>query len=240
MPTLFISDLHLDPQRPAIVDLFDSFLQRQAMQADALYILGDLFEAWIGDDDDSVLAQHVAQSLSKLAQQSVPVYFIHGNRDFLLGETYANACQMQLLAEAEVIDLYGQPTLIMHGDTLCTDDVEYQAFRTQARSTAWQQQMLALPLAQRREQARQLRQQSQVATRVKGEEITDVNQDTVVQIMREHRVRQLIHGHTHRPAQHAFEFDGVVAERIVLGDWYEQGSVLVCDQQGCRLQGLGQ
>ena len=238
MPTLFISDLHLDGQRPAIVELFSHFLQQQATQADALYILGDLFEAWIGDDDDSELAQHVAQSLSKLNQDAVPVYFIHGNRDFLLGQDYAVACQMQLLNEAVVIDLYGQPTLVMHGDTLCTDDVEYQVFRTQARSAAWQQHMLALSLEQRREQARQLRQQSQQATRLKAEDITDVNQAAVEQAMREQRVQHLIHGHTHRPAQHDFQLDGKAAQRIVLGEWYEQGSVLVCDEHGCRLQGL--
>lgn len=238
MATLFISDLHLDPQRPAITTLFLDFLKRRAAKAEALYILGDLFEAWIGDDDDAQLGREVASALSDLTAQGVAVYLVHGNRDFLLGERFAASSGVQLLPETTVIDLYGTPTLIMHGDTLCTDDVAYQAFRAQVRSPQWQSQLLTRPLAERRQIARQLREGSQQATRQKASEITDVNPDAVVRTMREHGVYRLIHGHTHRPATHELLIDGRPAQRIVLGDWYEQGSVLSCDTGGCRLEGL--
>lgn len=237
-PTLFISDLHLDPRRPAITTLFQRFLTERASAAGALYILGDLFEAWIGDDDDSALAADIASALSALSRRGVPVYFVHGNRDFLLGERYAAACGMTLLAETTVIDLYGTPTLLMHGDTLCTDDVAYQAFRTQVRSPLWQAAMLSKPLAERRALAAQLRSESAQATQQKGEYIMDANADTVRHVLRAHGVQRLIHGHTHRPAVHHFDLDGAPAERIVLGDWYEQGSVLCCDTDGLCLETL--
>lgn len=236
--TLFISDLHLDQQRPAITELFLNFLREQASRCEALYILGDLFEAWVGDDDDSELAATVASGLRQLAENSVAVHFIHGNRDFLLGERYAGFCQMNLLPESAVIDLYGQPTLIMHGDTLCSDDVEYQQFRVKARSPEWQQQMLALPLPQRRQLAQQMRAESQHAMAQKAEDIMDVNPQTVTQAMVGWQVQRLIHGHTHRPAIHPLTIDGQTAQRIVLGDWYDHGSVLSVTAQGCQLQGL--
>lgn len=238
MTTLFISDLHLDPTRPAVTTLFLEFLQQRATAAMALYILGDLFEAWIGDDNDEDLGIEVASALKALTQQGTPVYFIHGNRDFLLGEDFAAASGIQLLPESKVIELYGIPTLIMHGDILCTDDVEYQLFRAKVRSREWQTQLLARSLAERRQIAKQLRDGSQKATRQKPAEITDVAPKTVIRVMREHGVRHLIHGHTHRPAIHRFNIDGEPAQRIVLGDWYEQGSVLSCDPTGCRLEGL--
>lgn len=238
MATLFISDLHLDPQRPAITRLFLDFLERRAAQAEALYILGDLFEAWIGDDDDSDLGKQVASALKSLNRKGVPVCLMHGNRDFLLGEDFAAAGAVQLLPEALVIDLYHTPTLIMHGDSLCTDDVEYQAFRAQVRSPQWQARILALPLAQRRSLAHQLRNDSQTALREKAIEITDVNQDAVIRAMETYHVRRLIHGHTHRPGIHQLMIGGLPAQRIVLGDWYEQGSVLSCAARGCRLQRL--
>ncbi len=238
MATLFISDLHLDPERPEITALFRDFLRQRAAAAEALYILGDLFEAWIGDDDDAALGQEVAAALKALTRQGVAVAFIHGNRDFLIGESFAAAANARLLAEAVVIDLYGVPTLIMHGDTLCTDDVEYQKFRAQVRSPQWRAQLLSRPLAERRAIARQLRETSREATRVKAEDITDVNPAAVAQAMREHGVRRLIHGHTHRPAVHEFMLDGAPAQRIVLGDWYEQGSLVECDAGGCRLEQL--
>lgn len=237
MTTLFISDLHLDAERPAITALFLDFLKQRATAVEALYVLGDLFEAWIGDDDDTEPGPAVAAAFKALSGR-VPVYFMHGNRDFLLGEGFAAASGMQLLPETRMIDLYGVPTLIMHGDTLCTDDVEYQAFRAQVRSPAWQAGILTRPLAERRQLARQLRADSLRVTREKGLEITDVNPQTVKETMRAHGVRQLIHGHTHRPAIHEFTLDGEPARRIVLGDWYDQGSVLVCNPQGCRLEGL--
>ena len=238
MSTLFISDLHLDPNRPAISALLFHFLEQRARTADALYILGDLFEAWIGDDDDAPLANDVAQALATLAANGVPVYFVHGNRDFLLGADYANRAGLTLLAETAVIDLYGTPTLIMHGDTLCTDDTGYQAFRAKVRDPVWQRQVLVLPLAQRRAMASQLRETSRAATRLKPEDITDVNPQAVTAALRQHGVRRLIHGHTHRPACHHVALDDATAERWVLGDWYDQGSLLECSPQGCQLHPL--
>jgi UDP-2,3-diacylglucosamine hydrolase len=226
MSTLFISDLHLDESRPQIVELFERFLATDARGADALYVLGDLFESWIGDDDDAPLAQRVGRALHELRDSGVPIYFTHGNRDFLLGTQYADRTGMQLLDESTVIDLQGEPTLVMHGDTLCIDDIEYQKFRALVRDSEWQRQFLAKPLAERRAFAAQARGESRKQTALKAAEIMDVNQVAVESAMRAQRVRRLIHGHTHRPATHRFELDGQAAERIVLGDWYEQSSVL--------------
>lgn len=237
MYTLFISDLHLDPRRPETTAAFRDFITRRAVQADALYILGDLFEAWIGDDDDAPIATEVAETLAALER---PVYFAHGNRDFLLGADYAARCNMALLGEETVIDLHGRPTLLMHGDSLCTDDEDYQRFRVQCRQSAWQRQVLALPLEQRRAMAGRIRELSVAATRIKAEDITDVNPDAVRDAMQRHGVDRLIHGHTHRPAVHRFELaGGSIGERWVLGDWYDQGSALVCDAAGCRVEGIG-
>jgi len=226
MATLFISDLHLDETRPQIVDLFVRFLADEARKADALYILGDLFESWIGDDDDAPLATRIAHALRSLRDSGVPIYFMHGNRDFLLGAEYAKRAGMELLADPTIVELDGERTLLMHGDTLCTDDVEYQKFRGLVRNPAWQQQFLAKPLAERRAFAAQARGESRKQTAMKAAEIMDVNQCAVESVMRTHGVRRLIHGHTHRPAKHRFDLDGQAAERIVLGDWYEQSSVL--------------
>ncbi len=235
MATLFISDLHLDLQRPAIIQLFLDFLKQQAISAEALYILGDLFEVWIGDDENSTLGHMVTMAFKALGESGVPVYLLHGNRDFLLGESFAAVSDIQLLPEAKVIDLYGTPTLVMHGDTLCTDDIEYQAFRAQVRTPEWQARVLSLPLSQRRIMATQLRDTSLQAIRKKTAGITDVNAEAVVCAMRTHGVYRLIHGHTHRPHIHEWQLDGRVAQRIVLGDWYARGSVLYCDATGCRL-----
>jgi len=226
MATLFISDLHLDETRPQIVDLFVRFLADEARKADALYILGDLFESWIGDDDDAPLATRIAHALRSLRDSGVPIYFMHGNRDFLLGAEYAKRAGMELLADPTIVELDGERTLLMHGDTLCTDDVEYQKFRGLVRNPAWQQQFLAKPLAERRAFAAQARGESRKQTAMKAAEIMDVNQGAVESAMRTHGVRRLIHGHTHRPATHRFDLDGQAAERIVLGDWFEQSSVL--------------
>jgi len=238
MATLFISDLHLEPTRPGITALFLAFLEQRARQAEALYILGDLFEAWIGDDDDNELGSTVAAGLRALTDSGVPAYFLHGNRDFLLGERFAAVSGMQLLPESKVIELTGEPALLMHGDTLCTDDVEYQTFRAQVRNPAWQARMLALPLGQRRALAGQLRETSRQATQQKAADITDVNRDEVNRVMREHQVGRLIHGHTHRPALHEWTLDRRPMRRAVLGDWYAQGSVLCCDAVGWRLESL--
>jgi UDP-2,3-diacylglucosamine hydrolase len=226
MSTLFISDLHLDAARPHIVELFTRFVAGDARQTDALYILGDLFESWIGDDDDSPLALQVAQSLYALKQSGVPVFFMHGNRDFLLGQDYAQRAGMTLLDDPTVIEFDGEPTLLMHGDTLCTDDTAYQEFRAVVRNPDWQKQFRARSLSERHAFAAQARAESVKHTAGAKPEIMDVNQAAVLGEMRRRGVRTLIHGHTHRPAAHRFEFDGQSAERIVLGDWYEQSSVL--------------
>lgn len=238
MTTLFISDLHLDPERPAITRLFEAFLAGEARRAESLYILGDLFEAWVGDDDDSPLAAGVSQGLSGLAATGVPVYLMHGNRDFLIGDGYAGRCGAELLPDPTVIDLHGEPTLLMHGDTLCTDDVDYQRWREQAHSREWQEEFLSRPLAERRAFAAEARRRSREHQAGAAEAIMDVNPDAVIRAMAEHGVRRLIHGHTHRPAVHALSLAGEPAERIVLGDWYEQGSVLRCDESGCLLETL--
>ena len=226
MPTFFISDLHLDESRPDIVDQFERFLAGEARGADALYILGDLFESWIGDDDDSQLADRVARALRALRDSGVPIYFMRGNRDFVLGKKYADRAGMTILEDPTVIDLHGAPVLLMHGDTLCTDDIDYQKFRRLMHNRVFQRIALAMPLRWRRAFATNLRGQSQKYVSAKREEIMDVNQAAVESAMREHGVKLLIHGHTHRPATHRLDLDNQTAERIVLGDWYEQSSVL--------------
>jgi len=243
MATLFISDLHLDPERPGITRLFGAFLDGEARRADALYILGDLFEAWVGDDDPSDTGRFVGERLAALAAAGVPVHFMHGNRDFLLGEDYARRTGMVLLQDPTVVRVHGRRALLMHGDTLCTGDTAYQQFRAQTRDPAWQQAFLAQPLEARLAFARQARAASQARQgelRESGrmETITDVTPAAVDAAFRAHDVDLMIHGHTHRPAVHALEVDGSVRTRVVLGDWYEQGSVLRVDAAGMRLESL--
>ena len=238
MSTFFISDLHLDEARPHIVELFEHFLANEARRAEALYILGDLFEAWIGDDDDAPLPARVASALSALNDSGVPIYFIAGNRDFLLGEDYAQRAGMTILDDGAIVDPYGTQTLLMHGDTLCTDDTAYLAFRKQVRDPSWQRQFLSQPLAARRAFAQQARSASREHTAQTAMAIMDVNQGAVEAALRDAHVARMIHGHTHRPAIHDFELDGVPAQRIVLGDWYEQGSVLHVDGGAIELTGL--
>jgi UDP-2,3-diacylglucosamine hydrolase len=239
MATLFISDLHLDPSRPDITRLFGEFIDGEARQADALFILGDLFEAWVGDDDPSEPGAFAARGLKALADSGVPVHFIRGNRDFLVGEDYARRAGMAILPDPAVVVLYGRPTLLMHGDLLCTDDTAYQQFRAQTRDPAWQAQFLAQPLPARlafAQQARAASQARQGELRDAGtmETITDVAPRTVAELFARYGIDTLIHGHTHRPAVH--EFDG--KRRIVLGDWYTQGSVLRVDADGIQLSSL--
>ncbi len=236
--TLFISDLHLDPERPAVTQLFLEFLAGRASSADALYILGDLFEAWIGDDDRGAMNDAVCHGLKACTEAGTPVFVMHGNRDFLLGAAFAERCGCSLLEDPSGIDLYGTPTLLMHGDLLCTDDTEYLNFRDRVRHPGWQQALLSKPLQERRLMAREMRASSREQTRGKAESIMDVNADAVERVMTAHHVQRLIHGHTHRPAIHDLEVAGQAAQRIVLGDWYEQGSVLVCSPAGCELQGI--
>jgi len=236
--TLFISDLHLDDSRPAITRLFVEFLHAEVVAAEALYILGDLFEAWIGDDAADALATEVAGALADLHARGVPCHFMHGNRDFLIGDAWARQARLTLLPDPSVVPVAGENVLLMHGDTLCTDDVAYQAFRAESHAPAWQRGFLARPLAERRAFAAQARAESMRHTRSVDETITDVNDAAVRTAMREHGVRTLIHGHTHRPAVHEFTLDGAAARRIVLGDWYAQGSVLRADAGGLRLSVL--
>ena len=242
MTTLFISDLHLDPERPEIARLFGDFIDGEARGADALYILGDLFEAWVGDDDPSELGVLVAAKLRALSDSGVPVHFQHGNRDFLIGREFARRAGATLLPEHAVTMLYGKPVLLMHGDTLCTDDLAYQAFRAQTRNPAWRAQFLAQPLAARvafAAQARAASQQRQQAMkqddRAQFETVTDVSPVAVRETFARYGVDTIIHGHTHRPAMHEIDVEGRACRRIVLGDWYTQGSVLRVDAQGMRL-----
>ena len=239
MTTLFISDLHLDPERPAITELFGRFIDDEARGADALYILGDLFEAWVGDDDPSDTGAFVAGKLRGLHEAGVPVHFIRGNRDFLLGEDYARRAGMAILPDPAVVMLYGKPVLLMHGDLLCTDDVAYQQFRAQTRDPRWQAQFLAQPLAARLAFAQQARaaskaHQSGLQAQGQMESITDASPDTVEATFARHGIDRIIHGHTHRPKVH--EIGG--GTRIVLGDWYEQGSVLRVDREGFGLSAI--
>jgi UDP-2,3-diacylglucosamine hydrolase len=226
MSTLFVSDLHLDPARPAATRAFVALLRGPARAADALYILGDLFEAWLGDDDDSPLGAEVADELAALASAGMPVAFIRGNRDFLLGHAWAARCGMRLIPDPTVIDLYGEPTLLLHGDLLCTDDAGYQAFRRQVRDPLWQAAFLAQPLDARRAFAAQARAASGEHQNAVGERITDVAGDTVAATFRRYGLNRMIHGHTHRPAVHQLVVDGRSCERVVLADWYAHGEVL--------------
>jgi UDP-2,3-diacylglucosamine hydrolase len=239
MATLFIADLHLDPSRPYITELFERYLASdEVRQADALYILGDLVEAWVGDDDDAELPQRIANATRAVRDAGVPVYFMVGNRDFLLGKAFADRAGMTLLDDGVVHDIEGRPSLLMHGDVLCTDDLAYQAVRRQVRDPQWQAQVLALPLQARRALAVQAREDSRKHTGSTMESIMDVNADAVADAMRKAGVTRLIHGHTHRPKIHAFNVDGKTSERIVLGDWYKHGSVLRVDDTGVELRGL--
>lgn len=219
---LFISDLHLDADRPGTAAAFYRFLEQEAVKAKALYILGDLFELWVGDDDDSALVLEVRDHLQQLAQAGTGIYFQHGNRDFLLGEGFAHAAGMELLPEIHQLELNGERILLMHGDTLCIDDHEYQAFRQQVRQPQWIATVLDRPLAERRALGQQLREQSQSMSSRKSEDIMDVAESEVQMVMAQYQASKLIHGHTHRPARHPL----ANGERIVLGDWDELGWAL--------------
>lgn len=219
MTIRFISDLHLEESRPDITDAFLAFLKDKAMSIEALYILGDFFEAWIGDDEQTPLQNRVADALREVSDSGTALYLMHGNRDFLIGEDFCNRCGAELLPDPTVVDLHGTPTLLMHGDSLCTADVEYQKFRANMRNEQWQQMFLQRPLADRQMVARQLREISMAKNQGKAETIMDVTPEEVVREMEHHRVQRLIHGHTHRPAIHPLTASGQPAWRIVLGDW---------------------
>ena len=238
MSTLFISDLHLSGERENITELFIQFLDQRASHADALYILGDLFEVWPGDDMIQPDYEECISKMKALADNGLPLFIMQGNRDFLMAEKFSEVSGASLIEDPAVIDLYGTPTLLMHGDTLCTDDVDYQKFRTMVRNPRWKEDFFAKPNEERLAMTSKYRKVSKEETSKKSMDIMDVNQNTVEQVMLEKNIRQLIHGHTHRPAIHDFTVDNKNMKRIVLGDWFEQGSVLVCDENGCKLEPL--
>lgn len=234
-PTLFISDLHLSPARPALVASFRAFCSGPAREAAGIYVLGDLFDIWIGDDQlREPLAAGVARALRGVAEAGVPVALMSGNRDFLLGASFAQAAGAKLLAEQIVVNLAGTPTLLMHGDELCTGDTGYQRFRAVSHDPGWQRRFLALPYAIRRAIASWLRGRSRKATAAKPEAIMDVDARAVDAAFRAAGVSRIIHGHTHRPARHHVAVDGRDCERWVLADWYDRGSYLEFGAGGGR------
>ena len=235
MATLFIADLHLQTEEPAITAGFLRFLQGEARHADALYILGDLFEAWIGDDDPNPLHREIAIAIKALVDSGVPCFFVHGNRDFLLGKRYARDCGMTLLAEETVLDLYGRNILIMHGDTLCTDDTGYLAFRAKVHTPWIQTLFLALPLFIRSRIAAKMCAGSKAANSSKSMTIMDVNPQAVASVMAKHQVLWLIHGHTHRPYMHDLTVNDKPAHRVVLGAWHTEGSMIKVTPDGVEL-----
>ena len=237
--TLFISDLHLCDQRPAITRLFLGFLAGEARAADALYILGDLFEFWVGDDATGENEfRRVIDGLAGLTRAGVPLHMMYGNRDFLMRKRFEEVTGGRLILDPLRIELYGEPTLLMHGDLLCTADTDYMKFRAMVRDPVWQGDFLAKSLVERNGIFNNYREISKATTTKKPPEIMDVAQSTVENVMRQYNVRRLIHGHTHRPGEHAFTLDGAPARRMVLGAWYEQGSVLRVDARGWTLHTL--
>jgi len=233
--TYFIADLHLSQDRPDISACFLRFLKNDAVNAEKLYILGDLFETWVGDDDDSPYIKTICKALSTLASYGTSIDYIHGNRDFLLGKRFAKKAAMTLLPEIELIDLYGQTVVIMHGDTLCTRDIDYQVFRKKSRSWWWQLAVKNLPLFLRKKIAAGYRKKSAAATAVKPQDIMDVTPSEVVNCLEQYQSQLLIHGHTHRPAIHDLTANNKTAQRIVLGDWYTQGAWLKVSASGMEL-----
>jgi UDP-2,3-diacylglucosamine hydrolase len=238
--SLFISDLHLSAERPETNNQFFRFIDEEARRADALYILGDLFEYWVGDDEltdrtGDPLAAEVVRSLRKLSDDGVKVALMHGNRDFLLASKFCTLTGGTLLADPTVVDFGKSPTLLMHGDTLCTDDHDYQNWRQTARSAEWQKDFLAKSLSERHAAIQQMREKSKEVIAAKPADIMDVNAGAVKDAFRKHHVRRLIHGHTHRPARHEVEVDGARCERWVLPDWYGPGGYLALDDVGARL-----
>lgn len=238
MATLFASDLHLDRETPWAIDAFLAFLQGPARHADALYLLGDIFEVWVGDDDDDPANARVCAGLKALTGAGVPVYAIHGNRDFLLGEEFERRTGVKLLPDPVVVELHGVPTLLSHGDVFCTDDPSYQQLRSIVRRPVWQRRFLSLPLAARRTLADAARAGSKAHTQRTIPTIMDVNPGAVERAFRATGARRLIHGHTHRPALHPGVVDGEKTERVVLAPWYESASCLSVDDAGAHVIAL--
>ncbi|WP_229008479.1 UDP-2,3-diacylglucosamine diphosphatase [Methylophilus sp. Leaf408] len=240
MTTWIISDLHLSAQRPAVTQAFLHWLKAEVAHAEALYILGDFFEVWVGDDvlkDAQQCAEFlpVVQALRTLSDSGVKLYFMHGNRDFLIGDDFANASGLQLLADPTLIKMGNKRILLSHGDALCTDDTAYQQFRSQVRSPQWQHAFLAQPLAERIVFAGQARSQSAQNKVMQSIDIMDVNQSAVEQLLNEFEYPEvLLHGHTHRPGMHTIVFDGHKCERWVLGDWHD--TAVVCRMDDDRIE----
>ncbi|WP_375753508.1 UDP-2,3-diacylglucosamine diphosphatase [Vibrio sp. HN007] len=232
MTTLFISDLHLTPSQPDITHCFMAFMENEAIHADALYVLGDLFEFWVGDDDNNPFNQKIKQAFKSLTSKGVPCYFIQGNRDFLVGKRFGKETGMTILDEVSVIDLYGEKTLILHGDTLCIDDHKYLAYREKVHQPWLQWVYNRLPLFVKKKIVSKVQSDIGEEKKEKSLEIMDVNQAEVERILALHSSNMMIHGHTHRPAVHNF----ANKTRIVLGDWYKQGSVLVVTKDEKRLE----
>jgi len=229
---LFVSDLHLAPDNPGPLQSFIDLLHGRARAADRLFILGDLFELWIGDDYVDPAFEPLLDALQDCTRSGTPVLFMHGNRDFLIGEHFLQRSGCSRLDDPTLVELYGRRVLLMHGDLLCTDDVDYQRLRRQLRDPAWQQAVLQKPVAERLALARRARAASDRATRDKPQAIMDVNPDAVTAALRDSGADLLIHGHTHRPATHRLQVDGRAVQRIVLGDWYQAGSLLALDADG--------
>jgi len=238
MATLFISDLHLSQERPQINQLFLTFLQQHAAKAEALYILGDLFEVWLGDDMILPDYQPAIQQIKSLVDQGTPVYIMYGNRDFLMRDPFEKLSGARIIHEPHIIDLYGTKTLLLHGDTLCTDDLDYQKLRAMVRNPQWQDTVLAKTPEERMALAKQFREMSKTETAQKDNDIMDVNQTAIEQTMRDNDVLNLIHGHTHRPNTHQFSLDDQSARRVVLADWFKTGSYLSVDENGYQTHEL--
>ncbi|MGQ5523930.1 UDP-2,3-diacylglucosamine diphosphatase [Chitinimonas sp. PSY-7] len=238
-PILFASDLHLSDADPATTAAFIEFLQKPAREASALYLLGDIFEYWVGDDDNDALNWRIAAELRVLSDQGTAVFLMHGNRDFLLGQQFATAAGATLLNDPHLLDAFGRKLVLSHGDVLCTDDTAYQQFRTTVRQPAWQAAFLARPLAERKAEVERIRAASEIAKKQKAAEIMDVNLQAVATLFAKHAGADLIHGHTHRPAQHQHELAEDVRERWVLPDWYAgKGGYLKLAEAGLSFVGI--
>lgn len=236
MRTLLISDLHLEDQRPDITRAFFHLLDRFKGKVERLFVLGDFFEIWLGDDALTPTAQQVCTKLKQFADAGCAVFIMHGNRDFLLGEQFAEQCGAELIHEPYFVQLGEKQCLLMHGDSLCTDDKLYMDFRKMVRNPAWQIEFLSKPLAERIAFGKKARNQSQADAKDKTYEILDVNQEEVISVFREHGVPLFIHGHTHRPDRHQVNLDASTCERVVLGDWHEQGWYVLADDTGLELR----
>ena len=235
MTTLFVSDIHISDDYPEICKLFFDFINKIDTNVNALYILGDLFEYWLGDDDPNPIFKKTQNALKDLSKNNISVFFIHGNRDFLVGDKFAKKSHIKILSDPSVIELYGERILISHGDIFCVDDEEYQLFRKQTRDPKWQEMILKKPLGYRRDFAQMARMKSIEHTQLDNEDIMDVNENEIKKTFDQLNISTIIHGHTHRPFIHNTISNEVNYRRIVLGDWYDQGSILEWNESGPKL-----